>query len=275
MEPREDLVSPDAFLSLEDVRAHLQKESTTEDWVLARAINWATSILETKTRRQLKERVYMAPSAALSCTVTMDLKTVTSAALFGPLRAGEDVLGATVRFGSRVDTITNTSTLALTVDALGPTGATTLTFRRGVAKMKHDHGIDLLLPESPVSAIYTVRVLEADGAKTDVSIAKALLDQEAGILTLVDDAVRRDAWLEIEMKAGYRKPSSVDIGHAREWARLEHLSMRIVECLFQEHKHQLGRSIDAKSGDGALRFLSLDLPADVLDGVREFEREQI
>jgi len=269
-----DAVDPYSVVTLDDVRTAMQRESSGDDWLLVNAINATRAVMEMQTRRKLMERIWATPTT-IACTTTVDSVDVTGGSGFTSLVGGVglDALGASLSFGSRVALIQSATALKLDRRAkVG--GATSITFGRGHYGFRHDGGEQVLLPQFPATTVYSLKVLGSSGDLTTIDLANAILDEAAGILQLTSGSIARDDWCQAEFKAGMRPPSNTDIGHD-EFSRVQQIAHRLVQVLFSDYKHLLGRTIEVNIGNHAIRFLNLKFPEDIREGLRELERIEV
>lgn len=279
-EPVELQLSPNALTTIERARSYLQQPATGQDFELASAIEFATGIMETQTRRRLAERWYCETVQKTGLTLALDSVDVTAGTGFDvDLRPAMDAFhaGGSLRWGARVASISSASALKLTVAAktAGTGQAVTFGSADGSLEFFHGGGRAVLLPEWPASEVKSVTVLYTDGTTRALSLTNSRLRPMNGILLMGDEWPANRDLIRVELRAGYRRPSLSDRAHEQAWNRLEHLCLRCVQVLWQDYRHEIGRSVEVNMRDQLLRFTSLKLPEDIRDGLAEFAREEV
>lgn len=279
-EPVELQLSPNALTTVERARSYLQHAATQQDFELASAIEFATGLMETQTRRRLAERWYCETVSKSGLTMGADSVDLTTGAAFDTdLRVAMDAFhaGGNLRWGARVRSITSATACKLTLPAKAALAAQVVTFGSadGSLEFTHGGGRQLLLPEYPVSEVKAVTVLYTDGTTRALSLANARLRPQTGIYIMGDEYPATGEYIRVEFRAGYRAPTVSDRAHEQPWRRLEHLCLRCVQVLWQDYRHEIGRSVEVNLRDQLLRFTSLKLPEDIRDGLFEFAREEM
>lgn len=274
MENNDLIISRNALTSLEAARSYLQhSELATEDFAIIDAINEATGIMELRTGRALHERIFENVQT-LSLTTVADNYTATGTGL-GVLRAGSDAVGVNLRPEARIASIAaNGLSLILTQPpALG--GAANITFGSEPLVQRWPGGSAATLDQFPVEAVYSLKVIGSDGTKTAIDITGYWLEKAAGILHLAGERPAKGETIELEYKAGYRPTTATDRGHGEEWRSLRRICHRITQLLYQDYRHQLGRSLEVQIRDQIVRFSDLSLPKDVEQALDDFKRMDV
>ena len=141
--------------------------------------------------------------------------------------------------------------------------------------MQWPGGWEVALDEFPVEAVYSLKVVNEDGTKTAIDLTNMILRKSSGILRLVNDYPARGDLVEIEAKCGYRPPTNSDLGHREDWSNLQRCCHRILQILFQDYRHQLGRSLEVQMRDQIVRFADMSLPKDVKQALDPYMREDL
>lgn len=269
------ILSRHALTTLGAARAYLQRgQAIGEDAAIVDAVNEATALMESITQRDLRERLFVNPQS-FSCTAAADSLTLTGAGL-AVLKVGADAVGSTLRAESQIASVAgNGLSVTLTQPA---TSAGTASIEFGSAPLVQqwpEAGPQIALDQFPVEAVYSLNAIESDGTKTAIDLTGAMLRKSSGILVLANERPARGQWVEIEAKAGYREPSGADRGHAEEWRNLRRICHRIAQILFQDYRHELGRSLEVQIRDQLVRFSDLSLPKDVIAALGPFMREEV
>jgi len=279
-EPVELQLSPNALTTVERARSYLQHAATEQDFELSSAIDFATGLMETHTRRRLAERWYCENVTKSGLTMAEGSVDVTLGAAFDvDLRVAMDAFhaGGNLRWGARVRSITSATACKLTIAAKAALAAQSVVFGSadGSLEFRHGGGREILLPEYPVSEVKAVTVLYTDGTTRALSLTNARLRPREGIYIMGDEFPAQGDLIRVEFRAGYRAPTVSDRAHEQAWRRLEHLCLRCVQVLWQDYRHEIGRSVEVNMRDQLLRFTSLKLPEDIRDGLAEFAREEM
>lgn len=263
-----------ALTSVEAARGYLNRTGfPAEDFSIVDAVNAATAWMETYTARQLRERLYV-NTQAFSITATADALSFTGTGL-GVLKVGMDAVGVNCRPESQIDSIAgNGLSLNLTQPAKAA-GAFSCTFGSEPLLMEWPGGAEAALPEFPCEAVYSLKVVERDGTKTAIDLTNVMLRKASGIVRLMSEWPAKGQWVEIEAKCGYRPPTSTDRGHAQDWNNLSRICHRIVQVLFQDYRHQIGRSLEVQIRDQIVRFADLSMPKDITGALAPFVREEV
>lgn len=268
------ILSRRALTSLEAARAYLQRQDLpTEDEQIVDAVNAATAFMEAATRRRLRERVYLNP-AAVALTSVADSVTLTGTGL-GSLTVGSDAVGSRLRAESQLASVAGNG-LSLTLSQpAASAGSVTVTFGSEPLALVWPGGPEVALDEFPVSAVYSVKIVNEDGTRTACDLTNAILRKDSGILRLVNDRPSKGDTVEIECKAGYRPPTVSDLGHREDWSNLQRCCHRIAQILFQDYRSQLGRSLEVQLRDQIVRFADMSMPKDVAQMLAAYVREDV
>jgi hypothetical protein len=273
MDPEPDL-SPYALTTLEAALSYLKrdfgKEAAAEDIVVL-CINGVTGKMEDYTGRALRARTYRG-TTTISCTSTVDVRTLTAAAGLNALKTLDDALGANLQPGTRVDSIESDLSLTLSKKA-ETTGAANVTFGSEPLALDGEGGNVAYLPERPVVEVYTAKWLDADGVKTALTLTGARLDKGTGRYLLPNDTFPKGKRnIEVECKAGVVPPTATDRGHWREWETLQALCLRGVQVAWQDYMQQVGRTGDVNVVQATQHIQSFKLPDDVREGLDRYAR---
>lgn len=263
-------LSPNALITPQELRSHVRRASTADEEALNVAANWTTAILESRTRRRLRERVYFFPFN-IACTTTNESPNIGGTTFNSKLKVGLDAFGSGLGFGSRVKTITSDTAAALTEKATA-TGSPTITFGTVCLYADVDGSTEILLQEHPCQEVYSVKSRDRDGLKTDVDLTGISIDNEAGIIALPYGALPCGLRnIEVECRAGYRPRSETDPGH-EEWSELFGLALGVAEVLFQRHSKALGAAVETMGGTEKVKIPEVELPVILESTLKMFER---
>jgi len=268
-----DELSPYRFVELEDLRAYMNRPGVGEDAALVAAINASTAALELRTGgRKLRERLYLEP-------VVVACSSITGAAVvgtgFSALLAGTDVVAPGLKVGTRILSIQ--SNTGMTLDKTAATNTSTpvsMTCGRGGIWLDGDGSRFIVVPEFPVTTLYGAKYRDPrDATRTSLDVTNARIDAEAGIIELAADYTPSGVGnLLVECKAGYRKSTGQAFGHDSEWEWLARLQTRMCEVLFSDEKLHVGRMSDVSLSGQSVRLASMELPADIEEGLAHFRR---
>jgi hypothetical protein len=274
-------LSPWALTSLERARQRLgRKQSEEEDFdaKMTDAINIATARMEQFTRRALRARAYTNP-ITLNATTAVAVKTFTVPSGLAAVRALSPALGVKLAEGSRLDTVT--SDTAGTLDrAAASSGVASVTFGSAPLKVSGDGtlvsdapGRHLQIPEFPLSAVYSIKWLGETGVASALDVTSLRIEAETGRIYLLSDVLPVGFMnLEVECQAGYRPPSSTDLGHREEWDDLEGLCLRLADVVFHDYSEVIGRATSRAIGGASSSFKDFALPADICSGLSRYVR---
>lgn len=274
-------VTPNAIITPAQVRARVQRASGQSEEAIANAVNVATAMLESLTRRHLRERVYSTP-VDLAVTVgasPFDTLIFGSAGDVAKVKVDMDISApsgpTSFPSGSRIASISGL--VAAITRPAASAGAVTLRFGSEPLYVDGDGSIEILVPESPimdgVGGIFAVRSRAYDGTKTDLDLSAMYVDTEAAIVTLPYSVQPRGFRnIEIECRAGYRPPSYAQAGSI-DWDEMVEISIAIAEVLFRDSLEILGRSTETTLGGDSKKIPDVELPARILQKIKRFERE--
>lgn len=268
------ILSRRALTSVEAARAYLQRaEYTTEDEAVVDAVNEATGYMEAWTQRRLRERLYTNPQT-VTLTATADSVTFTGTGL-GVLRVGADAYGDRLRIESVLASIAGDG-LSLTLSQPAESaGSVAVSFGSEPLTLEWPGGRKVSVPEWPVEAVYSVKIVERDGTRTAMDVTNAILRKQSGVLELVNDYPARGQIVEIECRAGYRPQTNTERGHREDWSNLSRCCHRIAQILFQDYRTQLGRTMEVQIRDQIVRFADMRLPKDVEQILGPYLREDV
>lgn len=264
-------VTPNAIITPAELRDYLKRATSAGEAQRAAAANWTTAIFESRTRRKLRERVFVTPFT-IACTTTTDDTTIAGTTFTTKLRPKMDVFGANLRFGSRVASITSAVAAELTQKAKA-TGAQTLTFGEGALEVDGDGCGELLLPEAPVEEVYAAYSRDSDGVLNELDLTAIVIDKEAGIIRMPNASMPRGSRnILVECRAGYRPRTNEEPGH-EEWGELFGVALGIAEILFQRYSNALGASVETMAGNSKKTILpDVEFPKVLENAIRMFER---
>jgi hypothetical protein len=273
-------LTPWALANLDRARLTIGRGRDQEDGFDARltdAINIATGRMEAFTRRALRARAYTNP-VTLSATTTVNSKNFTVPSGLLAVRELSPALGSKLSEGSRLDTVTS-DTAGVLDRVAASSGAASVTFGSAPLTISNersvldDSGRHLQIPEYPLSAVYSLKWIDVYGNKTALDITSLRIESETGRIYLLSDVI---PWgflnLEVECQAGYRPPSSTDLGHRSEWDDLEGLCLRLVDVIFHDYAEVMGRATSRSIGGASSSILGFDLPADIKAGLSRYMR---
>lgn len=276
-----EYVTPNAIVTPAQVRQRVKRAAGQSEDLVVSCVNVTTAMLESLTRRQLRERVYVVPFS-LTGTIggaNLDEFTCSSAPDAGKLRVDMDVLhpgDSSFPAGCRVAGVAGL-VATLTRRSLAG-GAATLRFGSEPLWVDGDATREILLPECPVldgvAGVYSIQTRSRYSDVLEVQDLTALdVDVEAGILIAPYAQLYRGTRnVAIECRAGYRPASGAATG-SEEWAELSEISMGIAEVLFRDAIEILGRATESTLGGDKKVLVDVELPKRLLGKIARFERE--
>lgn len=234
------------------------------------AWNWVTGAMERETGRRLCVRSYRNP-ATISCGSTLSSTTLTGSG-FTALKVWDDVVGTRIAPGTRIASIESATSLTLSLAAL-TTGTVSATFGSAPLTISGDGTGDVWVPEYPLNAVYSVSSVDDNAVRTALSLTGArILSAETGQYHLTQAVMPSGAQnIEVECQAGYRPPTSADLGHP-EWDDLERLATRLAIIAFQDQSRLIGRVVSEQLTGVGMTMPGFDIPADIRAGLRRYAR---
>ena len=231
-----------------------------------------TGRFETLTRRKLLVRTYRDP-VQISCTTSENDETVTGSGL-DALKRYDDVSGAGLALGTRVESITNAGSIELSKKAKAA-GTSVRTFGSAPLQVDGTGTCELYAPERPLHEVYAIKRLDSFGFVTALDLTDMRIDAETGLIVLPGDYFPKGSLnIELHCCAGYRPPSEVagDSGDWEQFQDLEMLALRAIQVGFQDFMQQAGRSGDITVLQATQRIQSFRLPDDIRQGLASFRR---
>lgn len=277
------ILSRNALTTLEAARSYLTRDNApTEDWAIADAVNEATAIMETRTRRRLRERLYINTQQFTCVLVADNLNAAVAGGGASVLTPGMDAVGIGLRPETKLDAIGGGGTSVTFSVPPSTAGSSVITFGSAPIVQRWPMGIvprgsasEVSIDEFPVDAVYSINALETDGTKTAIDLTNMILRKGPGIVRLMNDLPAQGQFVEIECKAGYRPGTAIDRGQADDWRELRRICHRITQVLFQDYRHQLGRSLEVQIQSQIIRFADMSLPKDVIEDLAFYMREDV
>lgn len=268
-------LNPNALVTVSELRDRLKKHSGVGEEQVVIAANVATAICERVTNnRRLRERVYMRP-VQLAITVSSGAAAVTGTGFTAAatlVRAGCDVVGPAMAYGARVLAVASNTALTLTLNAEAAAAGAAHAFGSETMFVDGDGTNEFLMPEWPVSAVYSMGYRDSEAVLWPLDITNIGIDNDAGIITLPRDSAPRGRLnVEIEALAGYRPRSASDLGHD-EFYDLQRLCFGVAEILFAEYQDQMGAMSNYAVGGQSASRPDIELPKKLLNALRDFER---
>lgn len=275
-----DYLTPYAFASEQRLLAYLKREGGSPgvgDSAEARiavigAGNAAAGWLEAYTGRRLAARTYRTAVSLGSCTVAANGLSVSGADFTTNAKALDDLVAPSLLApGTRIASIA--SATALTLSRKAEAGSAVLT--AGSEGLLFDGTGETLarLPEYPVSAVYSLAYLDADGTATDIDTTGARLDGRTGFYQLTQDALPLGSLnVRVEMRAGYEEPTGATRGHAAEWGALERIFLRVAKIFFEDERLRGGRIVSESVGQVSASLPDFKMPADITEALVPFVR---
>lgn len=252
-------------------KAYLARVDGSEDAHIAEdmtvlALNGATARIERITGRRLRARTYRTAATIASVTTTANSRTATGAG-FNALKVDDDAVGANLSEGTRIASIESDTSLTLTRGA-ATSGAASVTFGSDPLVISGDGTAWLQIPQFPVIELYSVKSIDLSGVKTAIDLATARLVKSTGRVFLPNASFPSgEENIEVECRAGYRPGSEID-----EFNDLEQACLRLCQVMWQDYRKSVGRTGDINVVQFAQHIQSFEMPADVGQALRNYER---
>ena len=271
-------LTPYALSSIERATAMLKRDQSAEDYFgdwLPLLLNAATARLESILNRKLAARTYR-NSVTISCGSTLNDETLTGAG-FLALKALDNAVGVKLAGGSRVLSITSDTALELTRKTTVATGTANVTFGSRPITVSGRGSSAIWIPEAPVHEVYSAKVIESDGTKTalDLDAARIVPESSPGygkLILMSDEFPEGDRNIEIECLAGYRAPSTTEVGDWEPWNDLEQACLRLCQVWFQDFANAVGRGGQIDLNVMRQTSSSLAMPRDIKEALAPYRR---
>lgn len=271
---------PYAFVTLPKATLYTQRSYEAEPEVLQMLsgfINATTAVLERETGRRLAARSYRTQTT-MPFALAADDETLT-----GPtttLRERDELAHVSIRPGTLVDSITDSTHAEMTKQAISANGAATVTVGFGplvIDGRSCDRTREcyqfFYVPETPVVALHAVSYRNSAGTLTAVDITGARIDAGTGYVVLpvgyLPDGSQN---IVIECTAGYLPPRAGRVSGFGEWQDVELLQHRMVKIMWSDYIKGTGRVANIQFGEVNEFVNTYRWPADIEEGFAAHRR---
>lgn len=268
------MLSRDSILTEDQARRYLARSERSADQLID-ALNGIAQVMGGYTRRHLVDTIYREP-VTIAGTTTINALTVAGAGFAALVYAGDDIRSVNLPVGCRVQAVTDaqlTLTRAATASGSTTLSVGTATERADGAQADNYGDPRILVSEWPVTALYAVRQTYSDGTTLALDTRGYRIDPTtAGQIILPFAALPTGrAILEVDYRAGYKPPSTSDVGH-REWYELERIARRLLQINFRDDTQSRGRATDVALGGRTSSAQNWDMPTDIRQALAVFAR---
>ena len=244
---------------------------------LTRACNRAIGWMEARTTRKLRARNYRTQVTTTTSGSTAEGAVTINVASTAALEVGDDMLGAGLDVGTRIQSISSATALVPSKKTVATIAdGSTLTFGSGPLALDvedNDEGV-LYVPESPMLAanLYAMYFVGDDNVRQAISLSYLRFEESTGMIRLLGNMGRfSDGRYEFECRAGYEQPSATALGHPAEWEALSAIQLRVAEVYFTDDLQMRGRANTVTVGGMSLSG-SEKMPADIEEALLPFWR---
>lgn len=278
-------VSGDSVITLDEFRQHMRSHASGADFEARAvdAINAATAEIARATGRRLRSFVYRVPVAIGNLTfqntdpATGESLVSGSSGVFAAIRTDDAVAGDNLPLEARVAYVDQSSDAVYVAPGYSVDMSLTppaLTFGDGALYASGDGSSAIYCPEWPV--VELLRAEYRDGALWyDLDITDYYAAPGLSRIELRNAAFPQGtANIRLEVRAGYRKPTSRESGDAREWLALRRLWLRASEVFYSDDSILRGRaaSFGNLRGGSERALETAALPDDVMSMLTPFVR---
>lgn len=246
-------VSGDSVITLDEFRDHMRSHSSATDFDAraTEAINAATAEIARATGRRLRSFVYRVPVTFANLAFqntdpdTAESLVSGSSGVFSAIRTDDAVAGTNLPLEARVAFVDQSLDGVYIAPGYSEDMSLTpptLTFGTSALYASGDGSSVIYCPEWPV--VELLRAEYRDGALWyDLDITDYYAAPGLSRIELRNAAFPQGtANIRLEVRAGYRKPTSREVGDAHEWLALRRMWLRAAEVFYSDDSILRGRA---------------------------------